>query len=405
MHSDISPEQSRKIQAIHTNGNQEPNDISILETASTETAVCHSDVRRSSLRLGSDLQKTAIAWRLFIINLIFLTCIIPQMQFISRVNFGVASDEGGRSGQDDRALVFSARWKDGSRILVAAVLDGHHGHHVAELVMLQLPNAFLKAMSNSNETNLEVTISTALMSTVQALDDAAYDAYSKGGLGTGGTTLLMHVITDTTIFTANVGDCKGVLSSRGAPEALSEAHNPPVASERERFAGAGVPCFSDHIGGSDINVCRTIGDYDLGPPLKWRDVQGVKRGPLICEPEIFVRHIDSLDEFIVMASDGLWDYYTPESSVMTETRQKLRAFRNNPQEAAEWLVGEALSRQRTVLHEGTPGDNVTVVVIQLRPLPQIPRASASRLNLLLRRDQSDFSDSCSEPQTSPSPLT
>jgi serine/threonine protein phosphatase PrpC len=357
---------------------------------------------------------------------------LPQSQFLSRVNFGVASDKGGRAGQDDRAVTFSARWKDGSRMLVAAVLDGHHGHHVAELVMLLLPSTFLKAMHNSDKTDLEVTISAALVrivvliahfcfvanekyrvsldmqvSTVQSLDDAAYEAYTKGGLETGGTTLLMHVITEKTIFTANVGDCKGVVSSRGAPDALSEAHNPPVVSERERFAGAGVPCFSDHIGGSDINVCRTIGDYDLGPPLKWRDDQGLKRGPLICEPEIFVRLIDPLDEFIVMASDGLWDYYTPESSVITETRQKLRAFRNNAQEAAEWLVGEALSRQRTVLHEGTPGDNVTVVVIQLRPLPQIPRASASRLNLLLRRDQSDFSDGCSEPQASAaaSPLT
>lgn len=61
-----------------------------------------------------------------------------------------------------------------------------------------------------------------------------------------------------------------MISAKGAPEALSEAHNPPVASERRRFEAAGVPCFADHIGGSDINVCRTVGDYDLGPPLKWR---------------------------------------------------------------------------------------------------------------------------------------
>ena len=48
---------------------------------------------------------------------------------------------------------------------------------------------------------------------------------------------------------------------------------------------------------------------------------------------------------------------------------------------AEWLVDAALLRQREVLHEGTPGDNVTVMFLQIRVLPKIPRARDSRLNL------------------------
>ena len=40
-------------------------------------------------------------------------------------------------------------------------------------------------------------------------------------------------------------------------------------------------CSADHIGGSDINVCRTLGDYDLGLPLKGRDAAGRQLGPLI----------------------------------------------------------------------------------------------------------------------------
>lgn len=38
--------------------------------------------------------------------------------------------------------------------------------------------------------------------------------------------------------------------------------------------------YSDHIQDSDINVCRTIGDYDLGRPLKYRDAEGNPAGPL-----------------------------------------------------------------------------------------------------------------------------
>jgi hypothetical protein len=40
----------------------------------------------------------------------------------------------------------------------------------------------------------------------------------------------------------------------------------------------------------------------------------------------------------VVATDGLWDYYTPESTVLTETRRKLRQCNNDPQQTADWLV-------------------------------------------------------------------
>ena len=231
--------------------------------------------------------------------------------------------------------------------------------------------------------------------TIRALDDAAFQAHKEKWLSTGGTTIIIHALVGRTLYTANVGDCKAMLSSRGAPEPLSEAHNPPVESEKQRFAAAGIDCFSDHIGGSDINVCRTLGDYDLGPPLKFRindsdSSSGVPCGPLISDPEIFVRVLDSIDEFLVVATDGLWDDYTPDSSVVTEARRRLRVVDNDPQAAAEWLVEEALQRQRSTLHSGTPGDNVTVMVIRLRPLPAIPRASASRLNL--KRAPSDLTD-------------
>jgi serine/threonine protein phosphatase PrpC len=135
------------------------------------------------------------------------------------------------------------------------------------------------------------------------------------------------------------------------------------------------------------------GDYDLGS-LKWRDASdgySVAHGPLICTPSITRRQLDDSDEFIIIASDGMWDYYTPESSIVTDVRRNLRRFSMDGSEdclssrdsacsgCAAWLVETSLARQRDVLHEGTPGDNVTVVFFQLRLLPSIPRARGSRL--------------------------
>jgi hypothetical protein len=51
-------------------------------------------------------------------------------------------------------------------------------------------------------------------------------------------------------------------------------------------------------------------------------------------------------------------------------------------QVAEWLLEEALAHQSRTLHPGTPGDNITVVVVRLRPLPPLPRSTGSRLCLL-----------------------
>lgn len=71
--------------------------------------------------------------------------------------------------------------------------------------------------------------------TISRLDDAVFARHNEGRLPTGGTTLIVHVLTGTHVYTANVGDCKSVLSSRGACVELNTCHNPNVASERDRF--------------------------------------------------------------------------------------------------------------------------------------------------------------------------
>ena len=98
------------------------------------------------------------------------------------------------------------------------------------------------------------------------------------------------------------------------------------------------------------------------------------------EPELRVHMLTPEHEFIITASDGLWDYY-PDATVVSDTRRQLRSGGNDPQGAAEWLVGQALGRQRRALAQATGGDNVTVLVVVLRPVPALPKTSSSRLNL------------------------
>lgn len=350
------------------------------------------------------------------------------------ISIGVSSSCGGRQGQDDRWNAFSFVLRCGRkqyRCTAGAVLDGHHGHGISDMVSQEIPHVLVSNIQDSmierlrpgREANgcseqgqfiesiegvVDYGIQQGLRSCIFELDKKTFDAYERNESLTGGTTIVIVLLVLETgmLYTGNVGDCKAVMSVLGRAEGLTECHNPPVASEKERFENAGVACFSDHIGGSDINVCRTLGDYDLGAPLKWReksDNYEHVHGPLSCMPDVTSRKLDDLDEFIVVASDGMWDYYTPESSIITDVRRYLRRcsiggeqdldvsmsnlstertdFTYACMNCAEWLVDASLSRQRDVLHEGTPGDNVTVMFLQIRVLPKIPRARDSRLNL------------------------
>jgi hypothetical protein len=72
---------------------------------------------------------------------------ISLQNVVSRAAFGIASNSGGRPYQDDRSTAFSTRLPDGTRVSVGAVLDGHHGHQIAELIAERLPAAFLAAVA------------------------------------------------------------------------------------------------------------------------------------------------------------------------------------------------------------------------------------------------------------------
>lgn len=169
----------------------------------------------------------------------------------------------------------------------------------------------------------------------------------------------------------------------GAPAPLNSCHNPDDPAERDRVREAGAGMVSpDFMVGGDLNVCRSLGDFDLGPPLKfWDGARGLARGALAAAPDVRVRRVRDRDEFFVVATDGVWDYYGGDGSVITDARRTLRSKPRDAQACAEAVVAEAERRQRAHLHRGTHGDNATVAILSLRDLPSIPRHSASRLNL------------------------
>merc|ERR1712176_628362 len=92
-----------------------------------------------------------------------------------------------------------------------------------------------------------------------------------------------------------------------------------------------------------LAVSRGLGDKDFkGPDI------------VSAEPEITIHEVDwDTDEFVILASDGIWDVITDKMAVKL-VREKLRAGQNQDQ-ASEALVRRAVER-------GSP-DDCTVLVV------------------------------------------
>ncbi|KAI1869640.1 uncharacterized protein JN550_005621 [Neoarthrinium moseri] len=139
------------------------------------------------------------------------------------------------------------------------------------------------------------------------------------------------------LYTANVGDARIILCRSGKALRLSYDHKGSDENEGKRIANAGGLILNNRVNGV-LAVTRALGDAymkDLvtGHPYTTETV---------IQPEI--------DEFIIIACDGLWDVCSDQEAVdlVRETQ--------DPNAASKLLVDHALARFST--------DNLSCMVVR-----------------------------------------
>ncbi|KAK9835427.1 hypothetical protein WJX84_011751, partial [Apatococcus fuscideae] len=162
-----------------------------------------------------------------------------------------------------------------------------------------------------------------------------------------GACALAALICGSTLHIANAGDCRAVLCSQGEAVQLSTDHTADVIAERDRIKASGGLLYQVaggwRIGRAGIQVSRSLGDAEL------------KADGLISAPEVTQRLLTEADEFLILASDGLWERMSNEQAcgLVHDTVKEAGM-------AAKRLATEALARGS--------GDNITVVVAFLQPV-------------------------------------
>jgi len=171
---------------------------------------------------------------------------------------------------------------------VWAVFDGHRGHSVAGYSARLLPGLVRGSPS------WLASPGDALRAALVQLHESARNEELKGG-----STAVVVAATGSHLWCSCAGDSRAVASMRsGEVRRLSVDHTTSVPSEVERVKASGGRVEWGGIGG--LPMTRGIGNFEL------------ESDGFACLPDVscVLRH--EVD-FVVIASDGLWDVVTDEA--------------------------------------------------------------------------------------------
>jgi serine/threonine protein phosphatase PrpC len=257
----------------------------------------------------------------------------------------------------------------GNDFQLFALMDGHgdQGEKVSNYIKVNLP-LVLAEEPGLKENN----IVKALLNGIEKMcKDLAADKTVDSKMS--GSTLVCCIVHGTKLYVANIGDSRCIMGRRrnaGSTSglrviALSTDQHPDRPDEMQRIVaskqGMVSRMMSDdghYVGplrvwakdgtGAGLAMSRSIGDEDA------------HKNGVISIPEVLERSFDELDQFLIFASDGVWDYISCEEAV--EMVEKERARGKTPKDCATTLTDEARSRWGTSDHV----DDISAIIVFLQ---------------------------------------
>ncbi|XP_059476848.1 protein phosphatase 1A [Neocloeon triangulifer] len=280
------------------------------------------------------------------------------------LRYGLASMQGWRVEMEDAHCAVTAlpgELKDWS---FYAVFDGHAGARVSAhcatnlLDCIMQTDEFKKSIGDSDPTSATDAIKQGIRSGFLNLDENMRELPEVAtGEDKSGSTAVCALITPQTVFIANCGDSRAIISRDGYPSFSTRDHKPIMPDEKERIQRAGGSVMIQRVNGS-LAVSRALGDYE------YKNVEG--KGPceqlVSPEPEIFVeQRDDARDEFMVLACDGVWDVMSNEDLCSFVSSRMVLT------DDLELIANQVID---TCLYKGSR-DNMSVVVVAFPAAPKV----------------------------------
>ncbi|KAF3794529.1 phosphatase 2C 57 protein [Nymphaea thermarum] len=288
------------------------------------------------------------------------------------IRWGWSCLQGPRSEMEDDVVVRSDSLHGFD---YAAVFDGHAGFSSVQFLRDEL----YKECSASLQGGLLLkrkdftTISEAIQTAFANADSKLLNWLEEVGtdIDSGSTATVMFVGGDMLII-SHVGDSSVVLSCSGKTEVLTSPHRPYGSSktslqEIKRIKEAGGWVVDGRICG-DISVSRSFGDMRFKTKKNEMLEKGVEEGRwtrkfisrvkmngdwVTATPDVYQVALGMDAEFLILASDGLWDYMSWFAKMLYD----LLEINFVSMSACEALALAALDRKSQ--------DNVSIVIADL----------------------------------------
>ena len=229
------------------------------------------------------------------------------------LRYGLSSMQGWRVEMEDAhcACIGLRELKDWSFF---AVFDGHAGARVSSYCAEALLEAIttnddFKANMESDDTKPAIeSVKKGIKTGFLELDGKIREnPATVSGEDKSGSTAVGVMISPENIIFANCGDSRGVLSRDSRVAFSTQDHKPINPAEKERIVNAGGSVMIQRVNGS-LAVSRALGDFE------YKNVLGKSPCEQLVspEPEISVEQRAAMDEFVVLACDGIWDVMSNE---------------------------------------------------------------------------------------------
>lgn len=270
---------------------------------------------------------------------------------------------------------YDVRVSNSSNEVFALVLDGHGGWQVSEygrkvlIENVRLELEHIRPEEENQTKAVENAIENGFLRTDRDLVSQLSLAFKLGfgAVGRCGSCALLAYVRDNTLVIANAGDIRAVLghcdeSSGMKAIALSSDHNAMALKEQNKL-------ITEHPGEDNVFNCRhpsscyvkgvlqptrSLGDFALkysefnGPPYRdgdrsaGRHISAPYTPPYITAlPEIRQQALTSQDKFVIIGTDGLWDYLSNEEAVEIVQKQ---INQGNKAKASSALVEKTLEK-------------------------------------------------------------
>ncbi|KAK9718117.1 cysteinyl-tRNA synthetase [Basidiobolus ranarum] len=237
------------------------------------------------------------------------------------------------------ALFDSLNVKQGGSVFSKYLNDWFTFHFISEL----------KKLRGSSETAED-----ALRRTFLGIEKELGTFAIEEGRNAGASALVIYIC-DKTLYVANVGDALAVISRGNSAQLISTRHSAWSQKEINRIRDSGGWISPNGLVGGQVGVSRCFGQFNMLPAIN-------------ANPTIQTVKLGEHDEFVIMASKGLWDYVSYQTAVdiartsrfdLMLAAQKLRDFAIT-YGASESIVvmiigvGDLFNRQPT---QGKNGNN------------------------------------------------